>query len=466
MPSLNVVRDRRSAATPRRTWRPGLRARAAIGVALVTALMVGALALVSYGQISSDVLSEREEVAQRQAYANARVARARLRSAVPDPGAVLTSLGSTEGTPLLQVGGTWYSATVGPGRSDIPSGVFESVADGHAAYQRVRVGANLVVVVGTPIAAIDAAYFEFVPLADVETTLGAVRRSLGLGALVAAGFAGILAALVSRRILRPLHEVAVAAGEVRDGDLTVRLAPRSDPDLDPLIAAFNEMVGELHDRVERDARFASNVAHELRGPLASLSAAGEHARRHADDPAEVRASLDILRGTVRDFNGLVVDLLDISRMEAGVASLTLEPVEIRSLINAVIDERPVRVDVDPDVPDLVVLDKRRVGQCLANLLQNADRYAGGATAVVVCLEDDLLSISVLDAGPGVPEEERTYIFERFARGAAAEDVAGGTGLGLALVREHMRLHGGSVTVGAADDGGSIFRLELSIERQP
>ena len=375
----------------------------------------------------------------------------------------MASLESGEGIPLLRVGGLWFAATVGAGRADVPGGVLTTVLDGHAAHQRVRVGDELMVAVGTPISAIDAAYFEFVPLADVETTLSAVRRSLALGALVASLLGGALGALASRTVLRPLRDVAGAASVVMGGDLTARVESRGDPDLDPLLASFNDMVDELRGRVERDARFASNVAHELRGPLATLAAAGDHAKRHAEDPAEVRRSLDILSGTIRDFSGLVLDLLDISRMEAGEASLNLEVVEVRSFVAAVVGARDLHIDIDPALPAVVTIDKRRIAQCLTNLLQNADRYAGGPTALAVTAAGRGLRFTVDDDGPGIPEDERSYIFERFARGAAADDVEGGTGLGLALVREHMRLHHGDVQVGASPNGGSRFTLQLPLE---
>lgn len=441
----------------------GLRARSTIGFAIVTAVVVGVLALVSYQRIAGDVVSEREAVARRQAYANARIARARLQGPTPDPGAVVASLESRHGTPLLRFGGEWFAATVGAGRQDVPPSLLSAVDDGRVAHQRIRLDRELTAVVGVPVVATGAEYFEFVPLADVERTLADVRRSLILGAAIAAVMGGLLGAFASRTALRPLRRVAEAARTVTRGTLDAKVEGTGDTDLDPLVGAFNEMVTELRDRIDRDARFAANVTHELRGPLAALSAASEHARRHTDNPQEVRRSLDALAGTIEHFNRLVVDLLDISRMEAGVAELNREPTLIRPLLQAVVGGRDACISIADDVPAVAVVDKRRVGQSLANLLENADRYGGGATAVTATMDQGLLVLAVDDNGPGVPEHERTFIFERFARGSDAQSVPGGTGLGLALVAEHMRLHGGSVAVTDAPNGGARFRLAIPIE---
>jgi len=127
----------------------------------------------------------------------------------------------------------------------------------------------------------------------------------------------------------------------------------------------------------------------------------------------------------------------------------------------------VPVRYDPDVGDIVVrVDKRRFGRVIANLLDNAERYAGGATAITVELADDQVQIAVEDRGNGVPEGERDIIFDRFSRGSGGGNRAAdkGVGLGLALVDEHVRLHGGRVWVEDRRDGesGARFVVELPV----
>jgi len=120
------------------------------------------------------------------------------------------------------------------------------------------------------------------------------------------------------------------------------------------------------------------------------------------------------------------------------------------------------VQVTSTAPEVAVVDKRRLGQVLQNLLENADRYAGGPTAIGLDGDGSNLVITVDDAGPGVPAHERTHIFNRFARGSAGALSTEGSGLGLALVAEHVRLHGGTVAVGDAPGGGARFRITLPL----
>ncbi len=438
-----------------------------IGFATVAAVIAAVFALVSYGRIADDVVSEREQVALRQAYANARIARSRLRVGDSDPGEVVASLVSRQGTPVVRYGGEWFAASVGVGPNDVPPGLLRLVAEGQSGHQRVRVDGDLTMVIGIPVAAFQGEYYEFVPISDVEATLSSVRRSLWLSAAVATLLGAVLGLAMSRAVLRPLRRVADAAGRVRTGDLRAHIETSGDRSLDPLSDAFNAMIDELRRRVDRDPRFAGDVTHELRGPLATLAIAVSHAKRHIDEPDRVRYALDTLDDTVDRFSGLVLDLLEMSRIEAGVAELNVEPIDVQAFVDAVVSSAEpdcrVRAVIEPNVPAFVVFDKRRIGQCVANLIQNAERYGGGAAELRVSCQGDALTMTVDDEGPGVPEEERSTIFERFARGQGASDVPGGTGLGLFLVAEHMRMHGGTATVGASPNGGASFALRFPLE---
>jgi signal transduction histidine kinase len=441
-----------------------VRARTTIAFAAVTAVVTAVSALVAYERIRVDAVSEREQVALRQTYANARIIRARLRGDAPDAGAVLVSVESGQGTPVLYFDGEWFAASVGASRSEIPEAVLRVVNDGHSAHQRVRLGGRLAVIVGVPVPAVSAAYYEFVELSDVEATLRSVRRSLAIGAALATIVGGVLGLLASRAVLRPIRAIAAAAGEVSSGNLDAHVGSTGIPDLDPLIDSFNSMMDELRIRIERDARFAGDVTHELRGPLAALAAASNRARRHVERREELLESLDYLDENVEQFSSLVIDLLEMSRMDAGVAELNLESLETTAFINAVVaaGRWDLPVLLTEEAPLRFIADKRRLGQCVTNLLQNADRYAGGATGISVTGNSTSLLIHVDDSGQGVPEHERDYIFGRFARGSTAAESAAGTGLGLALVAEHVRLHGGSVSVGESSSGGARFTLTIPV----
>jgi signal transduction histidine kinase len=266
---------------------------------------------------------------------------------------------------------------------------------------------------------------------------------------------------LAARLLRPVRRTAEAARDIRAGELDRRLGAERDPDLLPLVESFDGMVDELQLRIERERRFASDVTHELRSPLATMDAALSVARRRVSGD-EAHHALDVLEQEMARFRDLIVDLLEIGRAEAGMAELSLEDVEPLELVGSVLRTthrlEAVEVVAGPGSAGRLALDKRRIGQALVNLLDNADHYGGGATSVTVEGDDASVRIVVDDAGPGVPEHERQHVFGRFARGA--DNDVPGTGLGLALVAEHVRLHGGTVIVDDSPAGGARFVIEL------
>jgi signal transduction histidine kinase len=205
------------------------------------------------------------------------------------------------------------------------------------------------------------------------------------------------------------------------------------------------------------------VSHELRSPLTTLSASIEVLQARRDELSDrTQAALDLLVADVQRFTAMVADLLEISRFDAGNASLQLDNVRIAQLVRLVVAQRhqPVDVQIGPEAAACrAQVDKRRLERVLTNLLDNADAYGGGATLVSVAVR-----IAVTDAGPGVDPDDRSRIFERFSRGRAVAGRRGsgeGVGLGLALVREHVGLHGGSVWVEDGPGGvGARFVVEL------
>ena len=198
--------------------------------------------------------------------------------------------------------------------------------------------------------------------------------------------------------------------------------------------------------------------------------------RREEMPDRAQAALDLLVADVARFQGLVEDLLEISRVDGGSAQLNLEEVRVAELVpnavEAVSADQHIPVAVAPEVDgDTVKADKRRMVRVLANLIDNARVHGGGASLVSVEHvkgngHGDTVQIAVEDSGPGVPSEERTLIFERFARGANSgrRGMGDGVGLGLALVDEHVRLHGGRVWVDDRLDGqrGARFVIELPL----
>lgn len=446
----------------------GLRARATLAWGLIALVLSAALATFGYALTRDQLISERRNNAVTGAYLNARLVGNALRVPDPDISALLSSLEGNAGSLVLaRVGGEWYSGSVGIGPDRLPRSLADAVSSGLAGSQLREIGDKPYVAIGVPIPAVDARYFELVPLDDIERTLDSLLRGLIVGALIATLAGATAGSYASARVLRPLRDVSVAAEKIAAGSLDTRIDAIADRDLQALESAFNRMVEAVQNRIDREVKFTSDVNHELRAPVAAMFSTLSVARRHQDDPKAAARAIEDLEGRVRDLYKLVEDLLEISRAEAGVAELQTEAVDPVGLTTALLERlghSDLPLHVAEGVPDVIWADKRRVGQILQNLLDNAERYAGGATRIEITAGKGTVRFAVDDHGPGVPEHQRSFIFERFARGDAAMGrTTTGTGLGLALAAEHAALHGGRVDVQDRPGGGARFIIELPIE---
>jgi signal transduction histidine kinase len=246
-----------------------------------------------------------------------------------------------------------------------------------------------------------------------------------------------------------------------------------------LATAFNDMVATLQTRVERDARFTSDVSHELRSPLMTLAASAQvmHSRRD-ELPERSQAALDLLIGDVTRFQGLVEDLLEISRFDAGAIRLINEPLALLEFVRQAIAVSSLpRTDVifAAGTDQIMVQgDKRRLARVFANLIDNARIHSGGRPKIIIQFADDDPTMSrvwviVEDDGSGLIDGEEEKMFERFSRGGSAGQRAGseGAGLGLALAAEHVALHSGSIWAENRQDGirGARFIVDLDIFEQ-
>jgi signal transduction histidine kinase len=461
-------------------WRLGLRTRVTAAFALGALGLALLLSLLTYTLSSTYLLRQREASALRQAFVNARFVQAGLRTTSPDVAELLGDLDTpaTSESLVERHGERFASNPVEVGHDDLPAALRARVQSGTATRQRFRLGGSPRLAVGLPLPAVGVTYYEVFSLDELDRTLRVLTGSLAAGAAVTVLLGVALGRWVSGQALRPLADAGRAARSISQGRLDTRLDPDPDPDLRVLSLAFNNMADALEQRIERDARFASDVSHELRSPLTTLTTAVEllHARR-AELPASARESVDLLRVEVERFQRMVLDLLEISRLDAGVADLALEEVRAVELVREALrvarpveaanpEGSPPAVAVDDAVADLVVqADKRRMVQVVANLVANAERHGGGLTGVGLERSGDRVRILVDDAGPGVPDAYRSRIFERFSRApasAGARRDGGGAGLGLALVTEHVRLHGGKVWVEDRPGGGARFVVELPV----
>ena len=222
------------------------------------------------------------------------------------------------------------------------------------------------------------------------------------------------------------------------------------------------------EQLKRD--FVSMVSHELRSPLTTLSASITVLENHREDmPKRAQAALDLMVADVNRFRQLIEDLLEISRFDAGVMHLDLDDLRIAELVMQAVNistDAEIPLDIDAELAGVVLqADKRRLVRVIANLLDNAAKYAGGASRVELRQVDGHIQIAVEDEGPGVPPDDRLRIFDRFSRGLVAGDrrsTGDGVGLGLSLVAEHIRLHGGEVWVEDRPDEKQGARFVVSL----
>ena len=455
----------------RRLWsRLGLRARITGLYALGGLLLSLTIALSTLTLARQNLVEDREERAFSVAVRNAQRVENGLgaETEIEDVGVLLDNLTITEGSfPLLQVGDATRALDQAFDADAVPSSLRDLVAAGTAGRMRVRVNGRPLIVTGIPIPDTAAAYYEAAATDDVEdvlNTLGIIVLGVGAAAIL---LSAALGSWASRRALTPLGEVRLAAESLAAGELDTRLDPPADADLASLTASFNGMARSLEDRIERDARFASEVSHELRSPLMTLNASVEVLNNNRDSMTERnQTALDLLTDDVTRFTALVEDLLEISRYDVGTASLRAEPIDLVEFVRQSVHNSPDDVVIDVGALDHLVVagDKRRLAQVVANLVDNAAKYGAGEIRVAVGQEDDFAIIAVEDEGPGVPEAERGVIFDRFSRGSAGGRRGHGTGsgLGLALVAEHVGLHGGAVWVDDRLDGSEGARFTVRI----
>ncbi len=457
----------------------GARITAVFGLgALILSILMGGL---SYFTVRHFLVAGRESAAQHQTFLNASAVRTYLQSGNTAYVGLLSNIDAgTDAHSVLFHGSKTYDSSLTVTAAAIPYQLRDVVISGTAATQTLRTPqGSSEIVVGVPVPSVQADYFDVFDLSDLDHTLRVLALALIVAGVITTIFGIALGRFASTRSLRPLAVVSRAAGAIAAGDLDTRLdLEAADPDLEGFTHSFNAMVDQLQERIEREARFNSDVSHELRSPLTTLAASVEVLEAGRDDlPVRSQRALQLLSDDLRRFQRMVADLLEMSRADAGSGDLFVEEVRVAELVQRSVEaglahmdghgnRTPPRVEVDQTVRSWRVgVDKRRFERVMVNLLENADHYGGGATLVGVGVapEDSaLVEITVDDAGPGIDPRERTKVFDRFYRGSESgrRGTGTGTGLGLALVAEHMAVMHGAVRVDSSPEGGARFVLTL------
>jgi signal transduction histidine kinase len=444
----------------------GLRARIALGFAVGSLLVSAVLVVTTYLLARDYLLDQRERSLARQAFADANVLRSRLATDGVEIGEAVGELAPEgDSDAVVRSGDSWYSTSLDVGARDVPPEMQFVVGSGSAATLRTATAEGPQLVVGVAVAGAELEFYEVTPLAGLQTSLRTLATVLGVGATVATAAGAAFGTWASRRAIQPLELVAEAATSIAGGDLTTRLPPTEDPDLVAIVGSFNSMVEALTARIDRDARFVGDVSHELRSPLTSLVTSVEllGGRRDELSPRSQKA-LALVESELARFRRTVDDLLELARIDSGAIADSTPPVSLAALVRETLSRSgraPTLLRADSDDLTAVRADKGRLERAVLNLLDNADRHAGGATRVTVERHDGSVVLSVNDAGPGVPLAERERIFERFARGPrAARGSLPGAGLGLPIVAQTAAQLGGAAWCSASPCGGARFSVSL------
>ncbi|WP_325052833.1 MtrAB system histidine kinase MtrB [Kribbella turkmenica] len=321
-----------------------------------------------------------------------------------------------------------------------------------------------------------AVYFLF-PLTPQQETLDVVQRALVTAGLLLVVLLGAVAWLVTRQVVTPVRMARRIAERLAAGKLEERMQVRGTDDLARLAVSFNKMAGNLQRQIRRleelsrlQRRFVSDVSHELRTPLTTVRMAADllHESRDQFDPIS-RRSVELLQNELNRFEELLADLLEISRFDAGAAALDLEDVDLRDIVNrvlenheALLERKGCEVRLDMPEPCRAQVDARRIERILRNLIGNAIEHSEGLPIrISTAYDDDAAAVAVRDHGIGFRPEEAEMVFSRFWRADPARArTTGGTGLGLSIALEDARLHGGRLDAWGAPGDGAYFRLTL------
>jgi signal transduction histidine kinase len=326
---------------------------------------------------------------------------------------------------------------------------------------RSQLAALALVAVGVPLAAILASGIVMLKTHDFEQIL----LVSGISALVA--LAGALA--LGRRILRPLADLRAASARLEGGDLSARAPKKGPRELQELSSSFNEMAASLEQLFDARRELVAWASHDLRTPLASLKAMTEALE---DDLAEPGEYLEAIRTQTEILSGLVDDLFELARIDAGALTLELRDAPLGELVSRCLSSldaearaRDVELEARFAADPVVRIAPDKVERVLLNLLANAVRHSprNGEVAVVVEPDTDHVVVAVEDTGDGLAADASLRMFDRFWRADESRTrSSGGAGLGLAIARGLVQAHGGTIWAENRAGGGARVAFTLPL----
>ncbi len=466
----------------------GLQRRLTLALVLSVVVTTLVLGVGSYLLISYSLERRARDEAVSQSRFNLVLARSILppKPSADDYDALLRALairGSFE--TVLLAGGSPYVSGPQVSRALVTPELAARVEAGRLAYQTVLLDGVPAYVVGGRVDATTSAYF-FYPLDDEQAVLSPLRAGLAAAGIVLVLLGSVLAAVLARRLGRPILRASAAASRMAAGELEVRLPPAAG-EFGVLSSSFNRMAQNLSEKVQaltaaeaRERRFVGDVAHELRTPLAALvgevSLLEEQLREPAAAslPDDTKKAFALLARDVGRLRRLVDELLELSRIDAQAPELAWEELDLLDFLGRLVAARhwPVGVTAHPPFAPaaggddafrlLLRTDRRRLERVVVNLVENALLHGAPPVDIDVAPGEGggggELSVSVVDRGPGISPQSRERIFQRFFKADPSRS-SPGSGLGLAIAWENARLLGGRLTLSEAP-GPTRFVLHL------
>jgi two-component system sensor histidine kinase BaeS len=351
------------------------------------------------------------------------------------------------------------------------------ITDSHGVFQTGESLDETLLAQGRPIQYEDQVVGTLVALREESPAVSSARtaflrsvtQAVGLAVVAAGGVSLLMGTLIFIRVTRPLRDIQRASHLLAAGDLTARVPISTKDELSQVADSFNQMAGQLENQQRLRKQMIADIAHELRTPISVFQGTLEGMLDGVlkPEPSELRD----LHAETRRLARLVEELRTLSLAEAGQLRLKRQPVDLGELSTTLVQRlsplaQTREVDIETEIKEglpLVSVDADRIVQVLTNLLDNALRYtpAGGQVTVRVSRVNGQVQMSVEDEGPGIPEEQLPYVFERFWRGDRSRSRdSGGSGLGLAIARQLVELHGGTISATSTMGKGSTFWIAL------
>ena len=311
-------------------------------------------------------------------------------------------------------------------------------------------------------------YITSTRLVDMQIFLVALISTLVL--MLVLGAVLLSSTYYIRSILNPVDQITEKAKRIASGSYGAQIQTKYNDEIGELANTINEMSVKISQNEKMQAEFISQLSHELRTPLTVINGWSETLLANEDMDPDTRQGMKIISSEAKRLTGMVMDLLDFTRMQDGRMTLTVEPTDLRSEFEDTVFMYGSRLaqdgielnylENDEDIPE-IPCDPQRLRQVFLNILDNAAKHGGEGKKIDASLtrEGDSVVVRIRDYGPGIPEDEIPLVKKKFYKGSSK---ARGTGIGLAVCDEIVEMHGGTLTLENAPGGGTVVTVRLPI----